>query len=261
MNRWVSFLLIFIISGCDDPRIKKEYYPSGEIKLEYSVDDDMKKDGIQKEFWENGEIKGVYEWNHGVPDGTYQDYFSSGKPSAIGHFTNGLQDSIETIYYENGKIKTICYYENGERNGKFYSYFQNGSRSMIADSKNDTTIRSIQFDSVTNKVIRFNVGPGEINIPKNLSRTDKSEMSVIIDTAYIRYVDLSVKLYNNAEDYFKGGTFAYSIPVAKTQNGFSFHLPDDAKKGDYFVSVTIEAINPATDHLDITFPKEINIEE
>ncbi len=242
----IFFLFFFMIitSRCSDSKMKKKYYPSGKLETTYCIDDKQKKDGIQKTFWENGNIKGISEWKHGVADGMSKEYYESGKISAIGHFTNGLEDSVETAYFENVKIHTKCHYENGKTDGVFLSYFSDGRIETVADYKNDTVVSHIDFnDDIMSSVSNYFVSVGRIDVSDTLYQSTRSNKLIftLSDSSYSEYFTGSVNFYNKREDILKAPAFK-SLTI-QSFGEFVAKLPEDIKTGKYCLSLTVTPIN------------------
>ncbi len=94
------------------------YYPSGEIESEFSVDNknisksqiendyvNLRKVGLHKTFYKNGQIKSERNYN----------------------YQNGKIDGYSYEYFENGQKKSERVYENGILNGNVYKWFKNGN--------------------------------------------------------------------------------------------------------------------------------------
>lgn len=243
----VFYIIITILTanGCTDSSIKKTYYPSGKIEREYTVDENQKTDGIAKGYWENGNLKEVYSWNHGIANGTTKKYFESGKLSLIGHFTNGLQDSATTEYFENGQVHTVSYYKDGKADGKFISYFENGKTEMIADLRNDSTLCSIRFnDNATHSVSKLIIQPAYIDIPDTMHINGNEKIvETLMDSSFIQYFDASASLYKDETDIFNGKPPVFNCRIIKAVTEFDFFLPEGCKPGIYYVHLKLSPIN------------------
>ena len=72
----VALLLvtILIIPSIASAEVRKEYYPSGELKYEWSVKNG-KLEGIGKEYYENGKLESETNYKNGEWEGVSKDYF------------------------------------------------------------------------------------------------------------------------------------------------------------------------------------------
>jgi antitoxin component YwqK of YwqJK toxin-antitoxin module len=129
MKKAVVFILITaMVTGSlsAQTEVKKEYYPNGKVKLEYTLKDG-KKEGVERKFYENGNKKSEVYYQDGEEDFSKLYYwYETGEKQAeydesrfidVEYYKNGnikrkqiyqnnnIKDFIEKEYYENGKIK------------------------------------------------------------------------------------------------------------------------------------------------------------
>jgi len=65
MKRFIVFILIILLNGClSFPEVKKEHYPSGELKIEYNYKNN-RLEGITKWYYESGEILYIDTYKNG----------------------------------------------------------------------------------------------------------------------------------------------------------------------------------------------------
>lgn len=83
------------------------YYRSGGKSSEGFYNDYSKQHGLRKNYYENGKIKDIANFNNGFPDGESQQF------------------------YENGNISAKANYINGEINGTLKQYFEDGGNAYI----------------------------------------------------------------------------------------------------------------------------------
>lgn len=160
----ISILLIVIVLlyGCGR-KVKKEYYPNGQLKEEYEIKNDT-ANGIFKCYYENGSIKkeGIYkngrteglvrgyykngqiEWEafykNGKENGAFREYSEDGILRLEAHYKEGKQHGIMKRYYNNEQFETEQEYKDGVRHGEARFYYLNGRLKMESIANNDTTI-------------------------------------------------------------------------------------------------------------------------
>jgi antitoxin component YwqK of YwqJK toxin-antitoxin module len=158
---FVSFQLC-CFWGCK--KVVKEYYPSGSIHYETTVDGDDKpnglykvygkngqllremyfvhgkENGIRKEYFENGKLKFEAEIVNGKTNGVLKEFLESGILKGTSEFKNGIQDGETKEYFLNGKLELQEQFKNGLTDGDYKSYYENGKIKMDAIYEKDTVI-------------------------------------------------------------------------------------------------------------------------
>lgn len=85
---------------------KKEFYPNGVIKREYTMKDG-KVDGNYRSYDEEGKIISDEIIKDGITNGLCKYFYKNGQVKSEINLKNGIQDGLGKEYYENGYIKTI----------------------------------------------------------------------------------------------------------------------------------------------------------
>lgn len=93
----IAFLgagLLPLAAGAQDPRTgpRKENYPNGKIKAQYTLDAEGKRHRRTLEYYENGKRKLSANYDHGVLDGAYQEYYENGKTRVKKRYKKGKLD-------------------------------------------------------------------------------------------------------------------------------------------------------------------------
>lgn len=118
---------------------KKEYYPSGKLCKEYTVENGV-PNGIVKSYNEAGFLISEQKFVNGIPDGVLRTFYESGKIQYENNFKDGIPQGISKEYYENGTLK-INSHLTGEPwaySGFTNIYFENGtlkSESKFSEGK------------------------------------------------------------------------------------------------------------------------------
>lgn len=151
------FLILLIISACQQKKIEYKYYSNGNIKTETELKGG-KKHGMFIEYYESGMLKSKQEWRDGELNGHFEDYFLSGKVKTLGTFKNSRLSEM-TDYFENGNVFQRYKIDSEGSVVDIERYLEDGSRDSIAypytyivegDSVN-------YGDSITFKCVLFNV--------------------------------------------------------------------------------------------------------
>ena len=70
---------------------------------------------MRKTFYETGEIYIIKQWNEGVEEGKFYQYYINGKLSVKAKNKEGTLDGVYISYNPDGSIFFEGYYENGIR--------------------------------------------------------------------------------------------------------------------------------------------------
>ncbi len=82
-----------------------------------------KKDGLWKQYFNNGKTKSEITYKSNIPNGHMKFYYSNGNPLEEGDWVNGKWEGSYKYYYENGKMSYDWKFVNGKREGlqKYFS--------------------------------------------------------------------------------------------------------------------------------------------
>lgn len=141
----IMFLVMF---GCTD--VRKDYYDTGELKAEYTFNDEGYYHGEYRLYYKNGYLHEVVNYIDGVLQGEGIRYDSLGNLLVKGKFLDGKKHGKVINYHPNGKISIFLTYDKDIKNGWTKIYSDNGKLTYEALSRNDTTIysRNYETDSV-----------------------------------------------------------------------------------------------------------------
>jgi uncharacterized protein len=118
--------------------IKREYYPSGQIKTIASFRDDVPQ-GIRREYSPEGDIVAGFVFNNGVivgegitdeegiRDGLWKEYYLNGQLKSTGMYDAGKRIGDWKFYYSNGQLEqTGSYSKDGKPDGPWTWYYITG---------------------------------------------------------------------------------------------------------------------------------------
>ncbi len=109
--------------------LNKEYFSNGELKSKGNYKNDLKY-GIHQEYHYNGKLKLKGNYKNGRRVGLFEKYYESGKLKSKGNYKNGFEYGIHQYYYENGLLKEKETYKYNQYGGTDVSssekYYDNG---------------------------------------------------------------------------------------------------------------------------------------
>ncbi len=160
MKKYLTLVILLCINFIQ-AQVKKEYYDTGELKIEGKFIEGKKK-GLWKYFYKNGIIaktinykdNKVKEWKKFYDDGNIKEEGNSLNDKKIGlwknYYHNGIisrtinyKDNNKQIWKENyssGKLRWKAECIDGIRNGLYKGYFESGELSSIGVLKNNLPV-------------------------------------------------------------------------------------------------------------------------
>lgn len=84
------------------------------------------KHGLEKMYYESGEILEEIEWINNLKHGKYKAFFKNGQPYMECMFKEGNRDGYCVGYFENGKMEMDAFYAGNKRDGDWKHFDQNG---------------------------------------------------------------------------------------------------------------------------------------
>ncbi len=120
-------ILIVILLSCQN-RNEKHYYESGELLSEVEINRKGQNNGVLKEFYKTGELKGVSKYKDGVKIDTAKLFYKNGDIKLIETYSNGNTISTKS-YNKTGNLKSEFFYD---RNDKIYQMFYSKLGKLVA---------------------------------------------------------------------------------------------------------------------------------
>ncbi len=108
-------------------KIEKGYiYSNGKIVSEGIVKEDGNRDGLWKDFYEDGTLRAEGKYDNGRQTGEWKYFHQNGKLEQSGKFNkNGKPEGSWKWYYETGKLLKEELYRGGLRDGMSTEYDEN----------------------------------------------------------------------------------------------------------------------------------------
>ena len=98
---------------------------------------DMKFSGESKTFYENNQIKEIFNLEKGVITGTFQSFYESGKPKETIQYLNGEPTGEREEFYENGNKKYIVKILSDKNQFEHLWYYENGNPRKLEHKLTD----------------------------------------------------------------------------------------------------------------------------
>lgn len=119
-----------------------EYFKSGVVKSRIEYKDGTRtptaegiKNGIEKVYYESGELAYEVKNVNGKRDGVLTWYDRDGNVLEILHYKNGMRHGINRLYYPDGTLRSEVAYLNDQKEGPYKEYFANGELALTVAYK------------------------------------------------------------------------------------------------------------------------------
>lgn len=108
-----------------DCEVVKNHFDNGQLSAEYKQTMDGKRIGVEKQYYQDGQLQYERNWVNGILDGENKNYHRNGKLYYNEQYSNGNKAGTWSFYDDEGdKVYDIAYTGNG--NDATYSYFSAG---------------------------------------------------------------------------------------------------------------------------------------
>lgn len=104
----------------------------------------IKKKEIEKtttkteyEYYENGQLKLIYDLEYGQLNGNYYSYYENGESKLLGQYKNNKENGVFYLYNEEGILVNEFNMINGSKNGYYYEYDYYGNIKISGQYKNN----------------------------------------------------------------------------------------------------------------------------
>jgi antitoxin component YwqK of YwqJK toxin-antitoxin module len=104
--------------------LQREWYENGQLKSE-SPFKDGEMNGKFKQWSPSGKLLGVSVMTAGT--GTWKTWYPSGRPEYVKPFKAGKPDGEQKIYFDTGKLQQTITYKDGEPHGISKIWDRNGN--------------------------------------------------------------------------------------------------------------------------------------
>ena len=102
-----------------------EYDKEGILhSTQYYTDD--REDGTYKQYTKEGILEYTEEWEYGEQLNAI-DYYPNGNIQGVEQWENGVKNGIAESFYETGELKEKCNFKDNELDGPYFSYDKSGN--------------------------------------------------------------------------------------------------------------------------------------
>ena len=183
--------------------IAKIYYPNGNLKELYLMDDDFVT-GIVRTYYESGKKHEEIPYYKGKKEGLRKIYFENGNLSNEVYYVDDLREGKTTDYYNNGKILRVKTYKNNFGNGEFTEYYRNGQIKVKGNYKDGLRDGEFKFYSENNKYLGSVFYKNKEIIKNTLSKEDEENLSTSFE-----FADMALFLRSTTHDIVGATTDVY----------------------------------------------------
>lgn len=124
--------LFFALISCNSKKgdaevtVKRTYYGNGTLKDEQSFVNDTTRDGFYKEYYSNGKLRFVTNYENGKEHGTKKGYYENGHLKYEMSYKRGLKSGPAVWYFENGVMSSQYNYYEDKPIGEVFHYYPSG---------------------------------------------------------------------------------------------------------------------------------------
>lgn len=183
--------------------IAKIYYPNGNLKELYLMDDDFVT-GIVRTYYESGKKHEEIPYYKGKKEGLRKIYFENGNLSNEVYYVDDLREGKTTDYYNNGKILRVKTYKDNFGNGEFTEYYRNGQIKAKGNYKDGLRDGEFKFYSENNKYLGSVFYKNKEIIKNTLSKENKEDLSTSFE-----FADMALFLRSTTRDIIGSTTDVY----------------------------------------------------
>ena len=109
--------------------VYKEFFNNGKIKIDgqYSNGD---KTGLWTEYFREGGTMRVFYTNENRKDGSISEWYKNGEKKVRGKYFQGQKHGLWTAWYSNGVKESVVTFNQGEQDGVFSYFYDNGNKKI-----------------------------------------------------------------------------------------------------------------------------------
>jgi antitoxin component YwqK of YwqJK toxin-antitoxin module len=164
----------------------------GEITFIYY---DCKKNGRSVQYYNNGKINVICNYNDNLLNGLYEEYSYEGKKIMECNISQGFKNGKFKKYFPNGSKHKEGFLKYNKLEGKFTEYYNyNGNPKIICEYKNNKLEGKYEeFDYTNNKIIECYYCNDELNGKYKLFENNKKRFEIY----YKKNQIIDKKLYDD----------------------------------------------------------------
>ena len=105
--------------------LERVWYENGQLKAEINWKNGL-WDGLIKDWYDNGQLHYELNFKDGDLDGLQKYWYKNGQLENEENIKNGYLDGLQKYWYENGQLESETNYKNGELDGLLRTWSENG---------------------------------------------------------------------------------------------------------------------------------------
>ena len=109
-------------------RLYEFYYPNGKISSSAYLNRYGEFEGLEKKFYENGNLKAKIKWRKNILNGISYFFYENGNLESIISYKKGIINGLATYFYDNRKLKSKILFKNRIEEKILESYDKDGNK-------------------------------------------------------------------------------------------------------------------------------------
>jgi len=191
--------------------------------------DAVPKNGIHREYFENGETRKELNYKDGKKDGSFKQYYRNGGLFREGTYKNDKWEGVLKQYQENGKLGSEQNYENGQIVWT-KTYYDNGKISGERVYESGKNISWKQYDKEGNLISEITDSWGTYSNPESVGAVQLTKLELFPNEHKDVVADVIEKLKKDNEEPSE-----FYISIYPSQE--SFQLKIDVWHYDSFLDI------------------------
>jgi hypothetical protein len=220
----IIVLTLILLWGCagdrttDNVMVQKEYFPNGNLKLEFETIDSI-RNGKFVEYFQDGKIKYKLRYKDGVLEGPGFEYYSNGQVETISVFSGGKVNGEVIFFFEDGNKRSKSKYFNDLIVGKNYEYYRGDDeriksiKEYVIIGSKSKLIKFVKYDSVGKVIertpdIEFKVEEDSLQLTIKHKTFDNNRV-------VLGKYDMFFNLKSDTDTIEANGTDVFKVPYIK----------------------------------------------
>lgn len=133
--------------------INEKTYGDKHLKSKVS-NADGEKDGLWKEYFDNGKLMIIGNYIEGKKDGIWKEYFENGQLSSKSNYAHGKKENLLELYHPKGHLKGKINYKDGKEDGIIEVYHENGQLMINGNNRNGKQIGEWKYYDENGELIK-----------------------------------------------------------------------------------------------------------
>ena len=133
------FVLVVLAACGDKKKMEIAYHENDQIEYEVPLIDGQ-RNGVLKEYYETGELKGFSTWSNGKLHGESKLFYKNGSLMQVNHHNHGSRCCESKFYSESEILREVQYFDDEGRLFDYEKFTVEGVRSTNLKSKSAIVI-------------------------------------------------------------------------------------------------------------------------